>query len=168
MMIVLRLLHIVLGALWVGIAVFLPLYLMPSLGESGPDAAARVMSGLQKRKMHIHLPIAAILTLLTGYMLYWKASAGFQPEFMGSAPGIAFGTGGLLATIAFLIGMLVARPSMTKAVQLSQELATAAEGERPAIVASIQRLRQRGASAGAAVAVLVVLALAAMAVARYL
>ena len=48
-MIVLRLLHIVLGALWVGIAVFLPLYLMPSLGESGPDAAARVMSGLQKR-----------------------------------------------------------------------------------------------------------------------
>ena len=95
-MIVLRLLHIVLGALWVGIAVFLPLYLMPSLGESGPDAAARVMSGLQKRKMHIHLPIAAILTLLTGYMLYWKASAGFQPEFMGSAPGIAFGTGGLL------------------------------------------------------------------------
>ncbi len=167
-MIVLRLLHIVLGALWVGIAVFLPLYLMPSLGESGPDAAARVMSGLQKRKMHIHLPIAAILTLLTGYMLYWKASAGFQPEFMGSAPGIAFGTGGLLATIAFLIGMLVARPSMVKAVQLSQELATAAEGERPAIVASIQRLRQRGASAGAAVAVLVVLALAAMAVARYL
>ncbi len=168
MMILLRLLHIVSGALWVGIAVFLPFYLMPSLGEAGPDAAGRVMSGLQKRKMHIHLPIAALLTILTGYLLYWKASAGFQPEFMGSGPGIAFGTGGLLATIAFVIGMAVARPSMTKAVRLSQELQTASEGERPELVASIQRLRQRGATAGAAVAVLVLLALVTMAVARYL
>lgn len=167
-MILLRLLHIVLGALWVGVAVFLPFYLMPSLGEAGPDSAGRVMSGLQKRQMHIHMPIAALLTLITGYLLYWKTSAGFAPDFMGSARGMALGTGGALATIAFIIGMAVARPSMTRAVRLSQELQSAPEADRPALVASIQQLRQRGATAGATVAVLVVLALAAMAVARYL
>lgn len=167
-MLLLRLLHIVLGALWVGIAVFLPFYLMPSLGEAGPESAGKVMAGLQKRNVPVLLPIAALLTLVSGFLLYWKVSAGFTPDFMGSPTGIALGTGGLLATVAFVIGVAVARPSMIRVATLSQQLRAASEADRPQLLATIEGLRRRGAVSGQVVAVLLLLTLALMAVARYL
>lgn len=167
-MILLRLLHIMLGALWVGVVVFLPFYLMPSLADAGPDSAGKVMGGLERRRIHVILPLVALLTLVSGYALYWKASAGFRAEYMGSHTGMAFGIGGVIATLAFLVGLMVARPAMTKAAEVGQQLATASEADRPSLLAMMQRHRNRGAFAGRIVAILVLLALSAMAVARYL
>jgi hypothetical protein len=49
LVITLRLLHIVLGAFWVGTLIFFALFLIPSVRDAGPDGA-KVMAALQRRR----------------------------------------------------------------------------------------------------------------------
>jgi hypothetical protein len=90
-------------------------------------------------------------------------------EFGRSRMGMAFGLGGLAAIVAWLLGMVVARPSMMRAMALPQSLgsSTSAE-ERQRVMNEVQRLRARSAASGRMTAYLLVFAVAAMAVARYL
>ena len=166
--IALRLLHIVFGALWVGIAVFVPYFLVPSMNDAGP-AAGPVMGALQRRGMSQVIAAFAGTSILAGVLLLWRISGGFKPEFMGSNMGMALSTGALLSLIAFGIGMAVVKPAMERAGTLSQGLAAlTSNGERAAQMATIGTLRSRGAFGGRIVAWLLLVALAAMAVARYL
>lgn len=167
LLIVLRLIHIGMGAVWVGMALFTAALLMPAIQEAGPDGA-KVAAGLQRRGLLTVLPILALGTLASGLWLYWIASGGFDPGYTGSRMGIAFGTGGALAILAFALGITMMRPAMMRANRLAQELAQAAPPDRERRAAEIQRLRARGATISRIVNVLLVLALAAMAVARYL
>lgn len=167
LMILLRSIHVVLGALWVGIAVFVAFFLMPSLKEIGPDAN-KVMVALQKRGMVTFVPAIAILTLLSGIGLLWKVSSGFGAEYMGSHMGMALSTGALAAIVGWTIGMTVVAPSMYKAATMSQALPTiTAEAERNAQLATIMQLRARGAAGGRWTAILLLVAVLFMAVARY-
>lgn len=152
-LIVLRLLHVVLGAFWVGAILFSALFLMPAMAAAGPDAA-KVGQGLQQRKFMTVMPIVAILTILSGIELLRRASAGFQSAWFGSGPGIGFSTGMLAAILAFIVGFFFMRPLMVKAQ-------TAPPAEGAPLRAKAMRLNQ-------VVAVLLVIATAAMAVARYL
>ena len=82
---------------------------------------------------------------------------------------MAFGLGGLAAIIAFLLGVIVLRPSMTKAMALMQSLSPSMSAEqRQAAMAEAERLRGRAGRASRATAHLVLFAVAAMAIARYL
>ena len=167
LMILLRSIHVVLGALWVGIAVFVAFFLMPSLKEIGPDAN-KVMVALQKRGMVTFVPAIAILTLLSGIGLLWKVSSGFGAEYMGSHMGMALSTGALAAIVGWTIGMTIVAPSMYKAATMSQALPTiTAEAERNAQLATIMQLRARGAAGGRWTAILLLVAVLFMAVARY-
>ena len=165
--VVLRLVHVVLGALWVGTAVFTAVFLAPAMQDAGPDAA-KVMGALQRRGFMTVLPILAIATLVSGLWLYWRASAGFQAAYVTSPVGLGFGVGGTLAIVAYAFGMIVTRPAMLRSVALAQTLGTASDDERRKIAAEVQRLRARGTAGGRVVAVLLTAAVAAMAVARYL
>ncbi len=165
--IVLRLLHIVFGALWVGIAVFVPFFLVPSMNDAGP-AAGPVMGALQRRGISQVIAAFAGTTILAGVLLLWRVSGGFRPEYMGSHMGIALSTGALASLIAFGFGMAVVKPAMERAGTLSQGLAAlASDSERAAQVATINALRAKGAAGGKLVAWLLLVAIAAMAVARY-
>ena len=165
--VVLRLLHIVFGVLWVGFACFVPFVLMPSLMDAGP-AAGPLMAAIQRRGLPKIMSAFAGTTILAGFLLLWRDSGGFKPEYMGSHMGIALSTGALAALIAFAIGFTVVKPAMTKAGLLSERIGAAAESERGALMATIGALRARGAAGGKWVAYLLLLALALMAAARYL
>ena len=165
--VVLRLLHIVLGAVWVGFAAFVPFMLMPSLVEAGP-AAQPVMAILQRRGLPKIVSAIAGTSILAGILLLWHVSNGFKPEFMGSHMGIALSTGALAAIIGYAIGLSVVRPAMTRVGILSQGLASiTSESERAVQVATINELRARAAAGGRLVAWILLFALAAMSVARY-
>ena len=167
LLVALRLAHVVLGALWVGMIVFTAIFLTPAIQEAGPDGA-KVMAALQRRGIMTVLPIFAFGTLISGIWLYWRVSGGFQAGYLTSPAGLAFGLGGVAAVAAYAIGLTVMRPAMLRAVALGQAPvpATPEEGARRA--AEIQRLRARGTGAGRWVAELLVAAVAAMAIARYL
>jgi hypothetical protein len=168
LVIVLRLIHVVAGALWVGMATFVTYYLQPAIQETGPDGG-KVMAAIQRRGIMTLMPILAVAALLSGLWLYMRAAAGQHAAFARSGPGMAFGLGGLAAIAAWLTGMFVMRPAMMKAVALAQSLGPAATAEeRQRVGAESQRLRTRAAVAGKATTHLLFFALAAMAVARYL
>ena len=161
-----RLLHIGLGAFWAGTLIFNAVFLLPALADVGPDAA-KVAAALQRRRFMTVMPIVALLTILSGFWLYWRVSGGFGSAFMGSPQGQALGAGAVASLVAYVIGLAVVRPGMARAGALGQRAAQAAAGEREALIAQATVARQRSAAGGRWVAVLLGLALALMAVARY-
>jgi len=166
MLLVLRLIHVVGGILWAGFAIFIPTFLGPAIADAGPDGG-KVMVALFRRGLMNIVPALGVLTLLSGFWLFWLASSG-NPGYMGSRMGMALGTGGTLALLGFIVGMTVLRPSMMRVVAIAQQLPAATPADRERLQADVARFRARGAAAGRAVAALLLLAATAMAVARYL
>jgi uncharacterized membrane protein len=167
LLLILRLVHIVLGAFWVGTMIFNAFFLLPSMLEAGPDGM-KVAAGLAKRRFLDILPPVAGLTILSGIWLYWRASLGFQSAYMRSSVGMTYGLGAVAALIAFALGIAIMRPSMLKAAALSQAAASASPDDRAAKLAEAAALRLRGAQTAKVVAVVLILAVAAMAVGRYM
>jgi hypothetical protein len=168
LVIVLRFVHVVFGAIWVGMVVFATFFMMPAVQEAGPDGA-KVMAAVQRRGLMTVMPLLALGALISGIWLYVRAGAGMPAEFGRSPVGMAYGLGGLAGIVAWVLGVAVLRPSMMKAMALGQSLgpSTSAE-ERQRVMGEAQRLRARAAAASRATAYLLLFAVTAMAVARYL
>jgi uncharacterized membrane protein len=165
-LIVLRIVHVLCGMIWVGSAVFMGFFLAPALQTMGP-AAGQVMGGLQKRKFMIVLPIVAVLTMLTGLRLMMIMSGNFGPGYFQSPMGKTFAGAGVIAILAFVIGIVVNRPTMVKMGTLQQSMASDPVS-KDAINAEIRKLQKRMAVAGTVVTVMLVIAAAGMAIARYM
>lgn len=157
MLLTMRGLHIVLGVFWAGTMIFNAVFLVPAIRDAGPDGA-KVVAGLMRRRFLDVLPVAAILTILSGVWLYWLDSNGFQAPFMRSHMGMTLAFGALAAVIATVLGVGIVRPAILKAAALSQD---------PTQAAAAQALRVRAAGFGRWVAALLTVAAAAMAIARY-
>ena len=154
--------HVVTACIWVGAAFFTAWFLMPAIQASGPDGG-KVMIAVQKRGWIVVLPVIATITIITGFLLY-------RP-YMG-APGNAaavLGYGGLVALIAYGLGVGVVSPSLSRAVKLASQAATVTEGaDRSSMLAMAARLRQRGMLFSRIVSLLILLAVVLMVVAKYL
>jgi len=161
-----RVLHVVGGVFWAGAMIFNAAFLLPAMVEAGPEGA-KVAAGLMRRRFVDVMPVVALLTVLSGFYLYWRASAG-DPAFMGSAVGMIYGVGAVAALVALGIGIAVVRPSIVQATALSQSAAGLEPAARDKALADAQALRQRVGSAGRLVAWLWAVAAVSMAVARYL
>ena len=164
---VLRLVHVLGGIFWVGTVLFTTFFLAPVLAASGAGAAP-IMAALRERRLMTYLPLAAVLTILSGARLMWLASAGVMSAYVATAAGRTFALAGAAATAAFLIGILVGRPAAIRAAQLGGALASAPAERREAMAAEAATLRRRNAAASAVVAALLIVGAAGMAVARYL
>jgi len=159
-MLILRFTHVVSGALWVGMMAFQTFFLMPALGEVGPDGG-KIMGALMRRRIPIVMSVIALLTIISGIWLFQRLSGGNGEALMATPMGKGFALGGAAALLAFLYGVIVLRPAMMRSMKL------AAAGD-PSLRTEIERLRARGATGSKIVAGLLFLALAAMSVARYL
>jgi uncharacterized membrane protein len=165
--IVLRFAHVFFGALWIGMMAFQVFFLMPALGEAGPDAG-KVMGALGKRRIQVILPIFALITIVSGFWLFQRMAGGNMEALMATPMGKGFAFGGAAALLAFLIGIVVMRPAMMRSMKLMESMASAPPDQRTTRSAEIQRLRDRGTLLGKVVTVMLLFTLAAMAVARYL
>lgn len=166
-LLILRLVHIVAGALWVGSGVYATLFLMPALTESGVDAG-KLFGALERRGLFTFMPVIAVLTILTGLRLMWIVSDGFGPAYFSSTAGQAYTVSGVAAVLTFLLAMFVSRPASVRAAQLGAALPRTPEPERAAVAGQAAALRRRASSASWAAVALLVLATAGMAIARYL
>ena len=70
LLLLLRVMHVLLGVFWAGTIMFVSLLLMPSVRDAGPDGG-KVMLALMRRGYMTLIPIAAILTIVSGLWLYW-------------------------------------------------------------------------------------------------
>jgi len=166
-MVVLRLVHIVLGALWVGSVFALTAVVAPGMQALGLPLDP-VMRTLEHRKFPQLMMTFAGLSILAGLAMLYKLSNGFQAAFMGSHFGSALSFGGLCAILALVIGASVQAPSAARAKAIRLDMKnTPRQGEDPR-QAAVSALQRRIVTAGRVVLILLLLTVSAMAVARYL
>lgn len=165
-LIVLRIIHVVGGIMWVGAAFFMAFFLGPALQSMGPTAG-QVMAAMQKRKFMLVLPIVALLTMLSGLRLLMIASSNFGAGYFQTPMGKTFAGAGLASILAFVIGLVVNRPTMLKMGTLQQSM-TSDPVSKDKIAAEIRKLQQRMVTAGFVVTALLVIAAIGMSIGRYM
>lgn len=163
----LRVLHVLLAAVWLGATVFVSLLLMPAVNATGP-AGGQVMISLNKRIVPFFASLSG-LTVLTGIYLYWRFTGGFDPGVSQSPAGMAFGVGGVAGLLAAIIGGSVVGRSSKKVVELMQQVATLPDGaQKGSLIQEANVLKQRMTTFGSIVLVLQIVAAGLMALGHYI
>lgn len=165
-MIILRIVHIGFGVFWAGTIIFMAVFMERAIRRAGPAGGA-VMQEVIKLGYMVAMPVVALLTLVSGFWLYYDVSGG-HAEWFRSRIGMALGTGGLLALVTFLVGVLVMRPLMLKVGKLSAEVQAAPPEQRERLMAEVAPLRARSTLLLRLVATSLGLVVILMAVARYI
>jgi hypothetical protein len=163
-----RVLHVVLAGAWLGAAMLMALFLLPSVQELGL-AGAPVLATLVRRGVVKYMASIGGLTVLTGVALFYRFSGHFDPEVSASRAGIVFSVGGLLGLIALILGGSMVGGSAKKLVTLGDKLARLPEGaERAALLVTMDGLRARMLTFARIVVGLLLIAMAAMALGHYI
>jgi uncharacterized membrane protein len=162
----LRVLHVLGGAVWLGTVLFLVVYLLPTLKAIGPTSG-QVMAQMVDRKFPIYMMVIPIITVLSGLGLYWVDSAGFSGQWSRSGPGMTFSFGATCAIIVVILGMSVNAPAGKKLGDLGAVVRARGGPPTPEEQGEMARLQNKLTRATQAAAVLLILAGGAMAVARY-
>lgn len=154
---IVRALHILAAALWVGAAAMLTLHVMPAIRRSGA-AGGTVLVEAVRRGVGVFMPIVAGTTILTGVWLY---VAWYQVR------GGIHGAGALMLTLGALAGFAAAIIGGAVLGRTVAALADLAIGPADAAnEARIAALHQRGAAASRAALALLIAALLLMVLSR--
>jgi len=164
----LRLVHILAGTFWAGVAVFMAAFLVPSIRAAGPAGAAVMRELIQVRRLTQWLMLASWLTLLSGLGLVHLVAGALGHAWFGVGVGRWFGAGAVTALVAMIIGHTVNVPTARRIGALGAAIQAAGAPPSPEQQGQMQALQQRMTTAARVVASLLALATALMAVARYL
>ncbi len=159
----LRIVHIVGGAFWAGSAFVLVQFVAPAVTLAGPEGAKFMQRLVLGTRFVVVTATTAGLTVLTGLLLYWRASGGLRVEWMSTGTGVMFTIGGLAGLIALFAGLAIGANSR-KLAALGASLQGAPSPEQ---AAEIARLQNRLSNLSAATAILLLVVLIAMATAQY-
>jgi uncharacterized membrane protein len=167
-LLVFRLVHVMSGVFWVGGILFFSRFVFPTVRALGP-AAGPVIDHLNRiLKVPVALVACGVLTILSGFGLFWNDSVGFRGAWMSSHTGMTFSLGALAAIIALVIGLTVNAPTAKKMGAVAAQMHAKGGPPTPELAAEMQRLQRRLGTALQTVTVLLLLATAAMALARYI
>ncbi|MBI4790315.1 MAG: hypothetical protein HY782_25055 [Chloroflexi bacterium] len=164
-MVILRLIHIFGGAYWFGsgmLAVFVVEPFAKTVGAEGERFVGRLLS---QSKYSPYMGISAVLTTLSGVLMYWRDSGGLQAAWIATNAGIALTIGGAAGIGAWLVGMLVHAPASARLAAIAKEMGNGAP--TPAQIEQIRAVQGKLKQGNAWETVLMVVTLIGMAVARY-
>jgi len=165
---VLRFLHIVGGAIWVGGVFILAFFIFPAIRASGPAGGAVMRQVAGVRKLPEFLAIIGWVTVLSGITLYVRNTMGSTNGWGGTRAGITFAVGGTVALIALLVGTFYNRPLAEKMSAVGAELQGAGAPPPANLVAEMARLQEAFQKASWILSVALIVAVMAMSIARYL
>ncbi|MGH2620327.1 MAG: hypothetical protein ACRDHG_07125 [Anaerolineales bacterium] len=165
--IVLRIIHILGGVFWAGGAFALIGFVSPAAAQAGPAGGKFMQRLTLGTRWIMAVSAAGGLAVLSGLLLYWRASGGLRPEWLTTGSGITFTIGGLAAGIALTVGIQVGGVSRRMA-ELGQKIEAAGGPPSPENAAQLAAFQARLQSLGSLTVVLLVITLLAMASARYI
>jgi hypothetical protein len=164
---VLRALHVLLAAVWIGSNVFLSAMLMPVIDQAGASGG-QVMLRMNRRGITPFMAALGTATMATGLYLFWHFTGGFDAGVSTSPGGLAFGTGGAAGILAGIIGAAVVGRSANKVSQIMGQTSAATEGAvKDALVQQVRALQRRMKTGSRVVIMLQTIALVLMAVGHY-
>jgi len=111
---------------------------------------------------------AGAFNVAFGLILYWRASAGLSPAWIGTGTGIGFTIGGLAAIAAWVLGLTVIGPTVEGLDEAGTAMATAGRPPTPDELGHFEGLQARLHRAGQADSLLLATAVIFMAASRYL
>jgi hypothetical protein len=164
---VLRALHVLMAALWVGAVGFMVFFVMPAMQQTGP-AAGPMMGAIARRGLNAFMGALGGLTVVTGFYLYWRFTGGFEPALSGTRAAMVFGTGGIAGLASVIIGGAVVGRNMARMGQLGGKAMALPEGpERAAMLQQSNAARDRGVTGARIVLALQLVAVVCMAIGHY-
>jgi hypothetical protein len=166
-LILLRFIHIVSGALWVGAAISYLFFVKASAKAIGPAGPQFMQNLTQRRKYPLYMISTSLLTVLAGGILFVYSSGGFSMAWLKSGPGIGFTIGSLAGLIAFLVGSFGIGPTSAQMGALGAQIAAAGGPPNPALLSHMRALEIRLTRAEGIDFVMLVLSILTMATARY-
>jgi hypothetical protein len=167
-MLVLRLFHIVAGALWFGSAFLFTGFVGPSAAETAPGSGA-VMSGIIKKRRGAEvIKWLAITTVIAGWAIWLKyATAMGFVEWVTSSFGLVLTIGGISATAAAYFGITGIGNNVEKLVSIGDAVGASGGPPTPEQGAEMARLGVEIQRHSKIDIVLLFIAVIAMATARY-
>jgi uncharacterized membrane protein len=158
LVLLLRVVHIVGAAFWLGGIMVLGLFLLPAARKVGTSGQEMLVEVMMRRKLAVYLPLAAVLTTLAGLALFWNNVSLSGGAWARSPMGKGMSFGAATAILAAIIGMGISSPAARKLVTSGASLSPE---ERA-------RLAKRAGLGSQVALVLLLIAALAMSVARYL
>jgi hypothetical protein len=163
--IVLRTLHILSGTLWVGAAIFITLFIEPTVKKLGP-AGGQFMERLATETALVkYMILSSLGTVVTGVVLY-AIDSNFQLSWIATREGIVFTIGTVAGLVAYGTGQFVISPTAQRIGTLGHEMAVAGGPPSQVQLGEMSVLQGRAARFGRLELVLMVIAVAGMAGAR--
>jgi hypothetical protein len=168
LMIVLRLFHIVGGALWFGSAFLFAGFIGPAAAETAPASGVVMSAVVKKRRVAEVIKWLAITTVIAGWAIWLKfaLSAGVD-VWVTSTYGLVLTIGGVLATLAAYFGITGIGNNVEKLVSIGDEVAASGGPPTAEQGAEMARLGAEIQRHGKIDLTLLFLAVAAMATAQY-
>ena len=165
--VLLRLIHVLGGAFWLGAGVTMFVFLQPTAQATAPEGQRFMLHLLRNRRFSEVVLVAASLTGAAGAILFWRDTNGLQLDLMLRPEHLGFTIGGVAGASALLLFLFVGYPAGRRLIAIGSRL----EGERrppnedeERILATVQHVLSR---VGVTVLGLLIVAAAAMATARY-
>lgn len=120
--IVLRVLHILSGSLWIGAAIFITLFVEPTVRRAGA-AGGQFMERLATETPLVkYMILSSLLTVITGVTLYGLDSR-LTLGWVTSREGVIFTIGALAGLVAYVTGQFVISPAARRIGALGHEMA---------------------------------------------
>ncbi len=167
-MVGLRLVHIFAGIVWVGFAWFITFMLRPAVQALGKEEQA-FMRGLMKHSPVVSvMPLASLLTVVSGLLLYYRISDHFNSDWMSSTAGVVLSIGSAAGIVEFVFGGVVIGPTMEKISKLADALESQGQPPSQDQLAQLRGLQTRMRWADPASLVMTTVAVIGMAAARYM
>jgi hypothetical protein len=164
---VLRLVHVLGGAFWLGAAVTLFVFLQPTAQATAPEGQRFMLHLLRNRRFSEVVLGAALLTGTAGAILFWRDTNGLELRLLLLPEHLGFTVGGVAGGIALLGFVFVGYPAGRRLIaigsRLEAERRPPSEDEQLILSSAQHRLSRIGVT----VLVFLVVAAAAMATARY-
>src|SRR5205809_2731645 len=124
-MLVFRMFYILAGVLWVGSAFLFVGFIGPSAAEVGPAAGPLLTAAVKKRKVAKVITVLGGITVLAGWVLWLKDMSLYHSlgAWLKTRFGIVLTIGGVLATIAAVVGSIGVGMRVERLVDLGNEIA---------------------------------------------
>jgi uncharacterized membrane protein len=165
---VLRVVHIGGAVFWAGASWMLAGFVSPAAKQIQPGGPAVMRVIIQKRKLSEVFSLAAVLTVASGLLLYWRLSSGLNPNWLTSGPGLSLSLGAIAGLATLVIGITVNRPVSLKLAELGSQAASSGVQPDPETLAQLGQLQSRLEQAGIWASVLLAISVVAMASAETL
>jgi uncharacterized membrane protein len=164
---ILRLIHIVAGAFWVGAVFTNAFFLQPTAMALGPEAAKFQYHLGRHRHFSRVILASGATTVLAGIWLLWITTNGLDADLMFRTPGLGFTVGGVAAILTFTLGSTYVYPRTERVIRIMSGVMSEGRGPNAEEQARLGQLRGELIRAGWVVVVGLAIAIASMATARH-